>query len=267
MEVSIINLEAAAGGYVSSDNYSNYINHYELFSAIIHNNNNDDAFEKVKNLVDPARGGNRAKVHSSAVASAILANKLNIAMYLIDMGADVNFRNYEGQTALHYVCCGQEDDDHNLPMVFFLLERGANILIENRSGYTSLASAVKYGHVGIVAALVKHARNTLNDEAYFDYINYRNHNNGNNALWIGCFNGKILCVKELLKVRADWDIIDNENKTPLDIAKIKDKDECVKAIEVSVVVIGKYPGCLLLLLPHHYSPIPHIHAKFNCSWR
>ncbi|HKK11583.1 MAG TPA: acyltransferase family protein [Flavobacteriaceae bacterium] len=72
---------------------------------------------------------------SSPLISAIVFGKTEIALTLIDAGADVNFRNYEGSTPLHtaaFFC--------RTNVVKVLLQNGADKSITNNAGSTAIQS-------------------------------------------------------------------------------------------------------------------------------
>ena len=87
------------------------------------------------NIIEPSGG-------SSPLITAALLGKTEIAILLIDAGADVNFQNYDGSTALHtasFFC--------HISIVEYLLENGADAAIRNNSGstaYESVAAPFEY---------------------------------------------------------------------------------------------------------------------------
>ncbi|WP_163710151.1 acyltransferase family protein [Mangrovibacterium lignilyticum] len=82
------------------------------------------------NLTEPEGG-------STPLILAALFNKPDIAKFLIDNGADLNFRNNDGSTALHTAAffCRTE-------IVSQLLEHGADSAVRNSAGSTALESIV-----------------------------------------------------------------------------------------------------------------------------
>ena len=64
---------------------------------------------------------------------------------LIKHGADVNFRDPGGQTALHYACITDANKD-NTAVIDLLLKHGAHIEAKDNSGRTALALAVRYAN-------------------------------------------------------------------------------------------------------------------------
>ena len=81
---------------------------------------------------------------------AILEN-LKSVQHLIKEGENIEAKNSDGQTALHYAV-----SKNKLPIVEFLLEKGAKIEQKDKNGYTSLFIAVSKGYKPIVEILIKH---------------------------------------------------------------------------------------------------------------
>ncbi|XP_078076600.1 protein phosphatase 1 regulatory subunit 12A-like isoform X3 [Mustelus asterias] len=69
-------------------------------------------------------------------------------------GADINYTNVDGLTALHQACI-----DENLDMVTFLLEHGANVNQPDNEGWTALHAAASCGFMEITRYLIKQRAN------------------------------------------------------------------------------------------------------------
>eukprot|EP00041_Stephanoeca_diplocostata_P012583 m.210636 g.210636 ORF g.210636 m.210636 type:complete len:478 (+) comp19012_c0_seq3:112-1545(+) len=83
---------------------------------------------------------------------AIQAGQRDIALTLIDAGADVHIRGHEGNTAL--MSAAQEGDS---TVITALLRRGARIdEADATNGFTALMSAAYFGHKLAVEALLDH---------------------------------------------------------------------------------------------------------------
>jgi ankyrin repeat protein len=70
---------------------------------------------------------------SSPLITACLYEQLAIAKWLLTQGADINFKNNDGSTALHVAAFFCKPD-----MVKLLLQHGANKTIKNKYGSTAL---------------------------------------------------------------------------------------------------------------------------------
>ncbi|XP_072905353.1 protein phosphatase 1 regulatory subunit 12A-like isoform X4 [Hemitrygon akajei] len=73
---------------------------------------------------------------------------------LLQRGADINYTNVDGLTALHQACI-----DENLSMVTFLLEHGANVNQPDNEGWTALHAAASCGFMEITEYLIKQRAN------------------------------------------------------------------------------------------------------------
>ncbi|XP_067849823.1 protein phosphatase 1 regulatory subunit 12A-like isoform X2 [Heptranchias perlo] len=73
---------------------------------------------------------------------------------LLLKGADINYTNVDGLTALHQACI-----DENLDMVTFLLEHGANVNQPDNEGWTALHAAASCGFTEITEYLIKQRAN------------------------------------------------------------------------------------------------------------
>ena len=103
----------------------------------------------------------------TALINAVIENKLDFVLWLIEEGADINHQDRTGYTPLHF--CAQEKLEN---LAVLLLEKGAN------------------------ANVIDIYRNT--------------------PLWTAVFNakGNLGIVKQLLKYKADPDIVNKAGRTP-----------------------------------------------------
>ncbi|XP_063303036.1 protein phosphatase 1 regulatory subunit 12A isoform X5 [Pelobates fuscus] len=73
---------------------------------------------------------------------------------LLDRGADINYANVDGLTALHQACI-----DDNLDMVKFLVENGASINQPDNEGWIPLHAASSCGYLDIAEYLISRGAN------------------------------------------------------------------------------------------------------------
>uniref|UniRef100_A0ACD5VHZ5 Uncharacterized protein n=2 Tax=Avena sativa TaxID=4498 RepID=A0ACD5VHZ5_AVESA len=73
---------------------------------------------------------------------------------LLDAGADPNFRDSDGRTAMHISAC-----EGHAEVVQLLLERGAEAVVEDQWGSTPLADAMHYQNHDVIKILEKHDSN------------------------------------------------------------------------------------------------------------
>ena len=105
-----------------------------LFDAI-----DDEDFVELKRLVE--NNGNKIDLNKegledsedSLLAAACYTNSLKIVKYLVDNGADINFKDDFGKSCFMIAC-----SEGKLNIAQFLLSRGANINDKDSMGNSSL---------------------------------------------------------------------------------------------------------------------------------
>lgn len=128
---------------------------------------------------------------------------IEIIRFLLSHGANINEKNKTGSTPL-YLACGQG----NFEATYILITSGADVNIYNTSRITPLMVAVISNHVKISGFLI----------ASGAMINTQNSTNGNTPLHFASEKGNINLVKLLIKHSADLNILNYENKKPIDLA-------------------------------------------------
>uniref|UniRef100_A0A3P9QGE2 Protein phosphatase 1 regulatory subunit n=1 Tax=Poecilia reticulata TaxID=8081 RepID=A0A3P9QGE2_POERE len=73
---------------------------------------------------------------------------------LLDRGADINYANVDGLTALHQACI-----DDNIDMVTFLVEHGASVNQPDNEGWIPLHAAASCGYLDIAEYLISQGAN------------------------------------------------------------------------------------------------------------
>ena len=81
--------------------------------------------------------------------------------YLLDHGAEINFKNVEGQTPLHLVC-----EAGNFEIMKHLVERGANINAKDFVEFSTLHYAVIGGNPDIIKLLLDKGVDLNNQDVY-----------------------------------------------------------------------------------------------------
>ena len=84
---------------------------------------------------------------------SVQKNNLQCAKILLDFKASVDFRDTEGDSALH-VACGQG----HAAIVRLLLDCGASLMLCNKGGNGCLEIAAKGGSSDVAMTIVKHKR-------------------------------------------------------------------------------------------------------------
>ena len=150
----------------------------------------DDDLDAVKALVAAGNSPDTAIDYGdnrwSALMKASWDGAVEIARYLIVSGADVNFANGEGETALHQAI-GREQTE----VVALLLASGARTDAVDSRGFWPIHKAAAAGNVEIIALLAK-AKSPLEPEMY-----------GLTPLMFAVASGKPEAVRALLAAGAD----------------------------------------------------------------
>ncbi len=121
---------------------------------------------------------------------------------LLANGADVDAKDKNGETALHWAAC-----DGRVDVAKILIEKGADVDAKSNFNETSLHKAAFYGHVEVVKFLIE---NGVNVDAT------------NNYWWTvlheAAFYGHVEVTKVLIEKGADVDAKDKNNETAVEIA-------------------------------------------------
>lgn len=84
------------------------------------------------------------KYDQTALTAAVVNLNTEIAAMLLDAGANINAQDRSGYTALHYAM--QSGGKRMVEMATFLLLKGAKIDIVNNNGFTALQLAEQNGY-------------------------------------------------------------------------------------------------------------------------
>jgi ankyrin repeat protein len=135
----------------------------------------------------------------------------------LDLKAEINFKNKEGQTALYLVAKLCRYD-----LVKLLVENGAEINTAGNDKITPLHWVVEYDKIKIVKYLLERGANVQARDAL----------NETPVHWAG-WTGNIESAKLLLKFGGDCYAKNNGGTTPLDLAKMQEHKELEKLFENS----------------------------------
>ncbi|MEM4217275.1 MAG: ankyrin repeat domain-containing protein [Candidatus Methanomethylicaceae archaeon] len=140
-------------------------------------------------------------------------NKPHLAVDLIELGADVNVKNNDGCTPLHYACLGGD-----LNVVKSLIEHGADMNAVDHKGNTPLHYACEGNHIEVVRFLIEHGAD----------VNAANHK-CNTPLHYACKKGHLDIAILLYKAGADIETKNSSGKKPLSLMT-KEKRSALKDI-------------------------------------
>ena len=142
-------------------------------------------------------------------------NNVELVRLLLDIGADINLANRDGETPLYVASLFGY-----VKMVRILAERGANINKANNVGATPLWIASAQGNEGIVIMLVENRAD----------INKATNSAGDTPLYVASEMGYVEVVRILLENGADINKAESNGQTPLMIAVSAGHSEVVEAL-------------------------------------
>ena len=144
---------------------------------------------------------------------------LEVALKLLEYGADINAENAFGSTPLHWASRGHHFEDGSV--LRLLLKHGGDVNSRDTRGLTPLHEALgsEGGGLKVVPLLLKHGADIEAEDS-----------NGRTALRVAVEQGHYEVVKLLLKHGADVEAEDSDGRTALRVAAQKGHDEVVKLL-------------------------------------
>ena len=118
---------------------------------------------------------------------------------LLQKGADVNLQNGGGRTVLH-----QASRNGHKEIVEILFKGGADVNIQDNSGETALFEASRRGYKEIIEVLLQRGAD----------VNLQNES-GQTALFVAFKTGNREVVQVLIKAKVDTEVKDSHQRTPL----------------------------------------------------
>ncbi len=137
----------------------------------------------------------------------------------IERGADVNFQNNDGSTALHIICDTPEKDS-DLDIVKLLLDNGADVNIITQGGSSPLHWSCLYNKFEITKLLIDNGADVNNQNL-----------DGISALQISCLRKYLNITKLLLENGADINITNMHGEDALTIARKYDFHDIIHILE------------------------------------
>jgi len=182
----------------------------ELFEAV-----KKEGVEEVRKLLENGADVN-AKDNDgyTPLHYAAIKNKVDFARLLVEKGADVNAKSNDGITPLHVAAWGGHVD-----VARFLVENGADVNAKN-DDWTPLHYAAIKNKVDFARLLVEKGAD----------VNAKS-NDGYTPLHVAAVGGHVDFARLLVENGADVNAEDNDGKTPIDIARKKGHNDIVKLLE------------------------------------
>ena len=95
-----------------------------------------------KEKYDKEKLNGKTKSGFGLLHNAVIGHKWDIAEFLINEGIDVNLKNSDGNTALHYLCNeGSKTHTEVMKLIQMVLDRGASVNELNKEHSTPLIKA------------------------------------------------------------------------------------------------------------------------------
>ncbi len=153
----------------------------------------------------------------TALMWAAVQGHTEVARCLLDFGAALDGTEWEmGRTAL-YMAAGRG----HVTFVELLLTRGANPSLRRAGGRTPLGIAAYNGHTEVVKLLLSHPGCDVDGRD----------DQGCTALWQAARNGRTQALRLLLAAAADPSIPGEQGWLAIDVAREKDRTECISLLE------------------------------------
>ena len=215
-------------------------------------------------MVHSADAGGRTPLHI-----ACEFDRLHLVKALLVMGAELNSRDYWGQTPLElaismahtqvvpelikdFDCSDPEQSailttvlhkgcvSGKMSLVKAAVEQGVDYTSKDENGNTPLVLAAMYDHYDMVLGLVDELGCSPNETG----------NHGMSPLHRACCNGNLSMVLLLIKLGANPQQPDDNHNTPLFLAALHDKTEVVSAL-LSEFHCDPNDRCMYFMTPLH----------------
>lgn len=146
------------------------------------------------------------KSEKDLIVNAIENGNEEMLKALIEKGANVNFQDEDGNTALMLAI--EREDEKTAKL---LIENGADVNLQNKNGITALMLAMNDDKVEVVEKLIENKV----------YINFQD-NSGRTALMMAVSYGNMKMIEKLIENGADLNLQDNDGRTVLDYTEDKE---------------------------------------------
>lgn len=151
----------------------------------------------MKILADNGVDINILFTNANVLMLAAKSGDIQLVQFLIDLGADVGFKNAEGQTALIIALLSGNEDVAQL-----LVDNGADVGEVDKLGVTPIMIAAKKCSIAMVECLL----NKIDPLKRLDYLNITNNNDGATALILAADAGKM----EMVRFLVDYGVLVNK---------------------------------------------------------
>ena len=140
----------------------------------------------------------------------------DIATLLIENGANMNIKNFSGNTALMFAIMFS-----SYRVAKLLIEKGADMETKNNKGNTALMEASNFNRIEIVTLLIEKGAD----------VNAKNDKDGSTALMIASNRGYTELVTLLIEAGADVDETDRKGRSAIEYAISKGHTEIARLLK------------------------------------
>lgn len=176
-------------------------NNTALTCAVENNNLNN-----IKLLLESDADINETgQLELSPLMLAIIKNHNEIASYLIEKGANLDYKSKKTQQSALSLAV----ENNNYELTKLLIDKGANQNIKDSNKNTPLIQAAKNNNLPIAQLLLNKNKTSLNSKDY----------EGNTALMYAAKNGNLELVNLLIKKGAEINILNNSGESAKDLAQ------------------------------------------------
>ena len=155
----------------------------------------------------------QCKFGTRPLHQAAKAGHPDMIKLLVKSGGDINATALNGSSPIH-MC------ENNLATLGCVIDEGANIDVQTKSGYTPLHSYCYWGNVDAVKMLLSNGA-ALNKQT----------KRGSTALHLATLHGYADIVKLLIAHKANPDVKDNNQKSALDLAISNDQQVVIPVLK------------------------------------
>ncbi|XP_066905750.1 uncharacterized protein [Halyomorpha halys] len=148
---------------------------------------------------------------------------------LVTSGCDFDIQDDEGRTLLHHAV-----NQGNIETVKYLLSIGVDVTQVTEKGNSCLHVAVLKGNRDVVKVLLQYSSHFRLKE----FIDIRTNLRGMAALHVASINDNLDLVRTLLNHGAKYNILNNDTKRPIDLAKDKEVKSILKLVEINFNLVS-----------------------------
>ena len=175
------------------------------------------------------RGADPEAYGQTPMHLAAASGHLDIAKLLVERGANIELQNDNQETPLDHAA-----ENGFLDITRFLIERGATVFTRNNQGWTPFHKASYCGHLHIVKFL-------LESLEYGDDVDIRR-GNEETPLYLAFSNGKLDVARFLIEHGADIHAKDDKGSNPLHIASQNGRLDAVRMLTNSGIAVDTRNG-------------------------